>query len=159
MTRKRRTTPAPPNGTSLARLEALLNLLDKLAAKERGVDVLPHGSPSLLEPDISLSIVLVGRPEMVKRGAGPYISYIKRALREEVDTLYLLAQGRRNVDVATRVCESLARGGAVRETLRLEAEVHTDGRTAPSILICLEPPEASGLSQSAQGVTPTPPHA
>lgn len=137
MGRRSQTLLESAEGSSLAKLEKLLDLLDRLASKERGADV------GLFEPEINICIVLVGRRETVEKGTAPYIAYIENAMRHDVDIFYLLARGLRNVGVASMICESLGRRHLARQTLRLEDEVEANGDTVPSILLCVEVPEAT----------------
>jgi hypothetical protein len=70
---------------------------------------------------ISVSIVLVGRPETIllsEHGYDPYLSHIRNAVEQGVRVFYLLARGTFNCSIAEKVAYYASKDKLVKETDR-----------------------------------------
>jgi len=89
----------PPPGIE-QETKDLLDMLESLAKKKRGVDI----NPTLLKKHIRMSIVLIARPEVVvSSGIDPYVNYINKCVEKGIYTIHILAAGTMNVFVAKAV--------------------------------------------------------
>jgi hypothetical protein len=80
----------------------LLQMLEKLAEKKKGEDI----NTTLQKKNISMTVVLVGRPEVVASyGIDPYIKWINRCLENGIRTIHILARGKVNIIVARVIAE------------------------------------------------------
>ena len=83
-----------------------LLVLKELANKEHQVDI----NPNYKGDYIKVSIVLIGRPEVIFKSGGvdigPYINWIFKCEEKSIKTIYLLAWGK-NVFATERICRQL----------------------------------------------------
>jgi hypothetical protein len=80
----------------------LLQMLEKLAVKKKGEDI----NTTIQERNISMTIVLVGRPEvMASYGIDPYTKWIDTCLENGIHTIHILARGKVNIGVAHIIAE------------------------------------------------------
>ena len=96
----RKLYPKAPSSSIKQETKDLLEMLNRLAEKRRGVDI----NPTLEKKNIKISIVLIARPEVVSSyGIDPYIHYINECLGKGIFTIHILARGVLNVHVAKAV--------------------------------------------------------
>jgi hypothetical protein len=127
----------------IERLSELLDLVDRLEGKQAGTDVWPR-----LEDlaNLKACVVLIGRLETLRtRGADPYVSYIRRAIRGGIDTFYLLASGELAIKVAEKVAEVASKTTPLSEEIRFDWANLPNQPACPTALICLESPRSAKL--------------
>jgi hypothetical protein len=74
-----------------------LQILERLAEKKKGEDI----NTTLQKKNISMTVVLVGRPEVVASyGIDPYVKWIEKCLDNGIRTIHILARGKMNISVA-----------------------------------------------------------
>jgi hypothetical protein len=100
----------------------LLLVLEKLAEKKKGEDI----NTTLQKKDISMSIVLVGRPEVVASyGIDPYTRWIDKCLDNGIYTIHILARGKVNIMVARMVTQNFKDSMKIEEVE--ERQISGDG--------------------------------
>ena len=98
----RRLYPKAPPPDIKQETRELLEMLENLSEKERGVDI----NPTLEKKIIKMSVVLIARPEVVSsRGIDPYINWINKCVEKGIYTIHILAAGVMNVLVAKAVAQ------------------------------------------------------
>jgi hypothetical protein len=98
----RRLYPREPTNAIKQETKDLLQMLEKLAEKKKGEDI----NTTLQKKNISMTIVLVGRPEVVASyGIDPYIKWIDKCLENGIRTIHILARGKVNISVARVIAE------------------------------------------------------
>jgi len=89
----------PPSGIK-QETKDLLDMLESLAKKQRGVDI----NPTIEKKYVRMSIVLIARPEVVlSKGIDPYVNYINKCVEKGIYTIHVMAAGIMNVIVAKAV--------------------------------------------------------
>jgi hypothetical protein len=98
----RRLYPREPTNAIKQETKDLLQMLEELAEKKKGEDI----NTTLQKKNISMTIVLVGRPEVVASyGIDPYIKWIDKCLENGIRTIHILARGKVNISVARVIAE------------------------------------------------------
>lgn len=90
---------------------------------------------------LKLAIVLVGRSEIVRQcyyGYEPYLHYIQGAIKEGINTFYVLAKGALNTTIADIVSRLLEEQKLVKVTDRYIDEVEDNRKLASVACIRLE---------------------
>lgn len=98
----RKLFPREATDTVKQETKDLLQMLEKLAEKKKGEDI----NTTLQKKNISMTVVLVGRPEVVASyGIDPYTKWIDRCLNNGIRTIHILARGKVNVIVARIIAD------------------------------------------------------
>jgi hypothetical protein len=84
----------------------LLKILERLVEKKKGEDI----NTTLQKKNISMTVVLVGRPEVVASyGIDPYVNWIDKCLDNGIRTIHILARGKMNITVARLIAEHFSK--------------------------------------------------
>jgi hypothetical protein len=128
-------------------IELVLSLLNRILPKQPGHDA----NPCMLGKHLRMSIVFVGKPEIVLRyGAKPYISYINRvAVDDRIDTFFILARGNRNISVANEVVHTLQETENFRELDHYEDDEILEGKRIRSSYSYLRVNRSNGASKNS----------
>jgi len=116
-------------------LSEFIKFLKKIDTKEKGDNI----NPTFRWDGLNISIVLIGRSKIINYyGCEPYVSYIKRAVKEGVKIFYVLAMGSVNCWVADEVVRRACRELMVKKTDRYSDEMEHRGRKLRITCIRLE---------------------
>ena len=87
------------SGNTVFESSQFIQMLENLAKKEQGQDV----DLSFIKQYIKVAIILVAKPEMISKGPKLYLDMIKKQSKRSVNTFYIFARGRRNIDFAKTI--------------------------------------------------------
>jgi hypothetical protein len=105
--------------------------LHEIAEKERGIDI----DTSFNGEHIKASIVLVGKKQTLKYGTKPYISHINSKITEGYNSIYLLASGRLNIEVAKIIITILDKNINLNKVFEHHYVLSFEGRTSNAICV------------------------
>jgi len=110
----------------MERMRALINFIHRVSMRQHGE------ATNNISKDFRLSIVFIGRSEIIKRyryGYEPYINYIKHAIEEGIEIFYVMARGRLHTFIANLVANELENQKKVIVTDRYIDKVNYNGST------------------------------
>lgn len=113
-----------------------VTFLNGIATKGRGEDV----DLAFNRKTIRVSIIIVARLEVIDSyGSQPYLSRITNCLQEGIETIYISAWGRSNVEAAKKIAErSCQYNQMLRQVDRKEYKIFFNDRAATAVCITLK---------------------
>jgi len=126
--------PEIPTESIKEETKNFVEFLEKIATKERGVDV--PGGLSFEGNRIRTGLVLIARPEVRDLyGIDPYLNAVKVCVEKGINSIYILAAGRLNITAAKLVAQRLERSEEIKKIEEREYKLRSGNKDVKALCL------------------------